>query len=147
MTRHIRAPRVLAALVALAAIAATAPAGAQPAAQIQLQIFKAGFVVGVSGGDGVLHFQGQSYPLVIGGVSLGATIGVARADLLGEVYNLNSPYDIQGIYSATQSGYAVAGGDSAAILQNSRGVELHVRGKQVGLEFSIDLSGMSISLR
>ena len=135
-------------IATLLAVAATPPASAQqPSGTIELEIYKVGLIVGVSGGSGVLYFEGRGYPFSIGGVSLGATIGGSGAELLGEVYNLHSPYDIQGIYSATESGYAVAAGEGAAILQNARGVELHVRGKKIGLEFSIDLSGMAIELR
>ena len=139
---------LFAAFSLLFALATLAPSRAQaPAGTVQVSLFKAGFILGVSGGSGTLYFQNQAYPLSIGGVSLGATIGASGADLIGEVYNLRSPYDIQGIYSAAQSSYAVAGGAAAAVLQNSRGVELHLRGQQVGLEFSIDLSGMTISLK
>jgi hypothetical protein len=137
-----------AALAVLASLVFAMPARAQgPSGTIQIELFKAGFIVGVSGGSGTLYFQGNAYPLSIGGVSLGATIGASSADLIGEVYNLQNPYDIQGIYSATESGYAVAGGEGAALLQNTRGVELHLRGKKVGLEFSMDLSGMAIELQ
>ena len=136
----------LAVLTLAIAVSWSAPARAQTAS-IEMQIYKAGFIVGVSGGEGVLYHQGRAYPLSIGGVSLGATIGASKADLVGEVYNLRAPQDIQGIYQATRSGYAVAGGETGASLQNSVGVVLEVRGKQVGLEFSIDLSGMQISLQ
>ena len=147
MVKQLRVSAIVFALLALVAAAAVTPARAQqPSATVQLQLLKGGFIIGLSGGAGVLYFQGQAYPLSIGGISIGATIGAASADLIGEVYNLYSPYDIQGIYSATRSSYAVAGGDAAAYLQNTRGVELHLRGKEVGLEFSVDLSGMSISL-
>lgn len=125
-----------------------APATAQtPSGTVELKIFQAGFIVGVEGGSGTLNYQGRSYPLGVGGVSLGATIGASSADLVGEVYNLTSPADIEGIYSATSAGLAVAGGASSASLQNSRGVVLKVHGKQIGLEFSLDLSGLSIKLK
>jgi hypothetical protein len=41
---------------------------------------------------------------------------------------------------------SVAGGAEVARLSNSRGVTLRLRGKQVGFMFSVDLSGMNISL-
>lgn len=144
--------RVLAcgALVAVvtgaSALTAVQPAWSQ-SGQVQLSIYKAGLIVGVSGGKGTLRFRGETYPLSIGGVSLGATIGASRAELVGEVYNLNSPYDIAGTYTATQAGVAVAGGSKVAELENSRGVRLEVQGRQIGLEFSLDLSGMEISMR
>ena len=147
MSTNLRRLALFFALAAMTAITVAMPSRAQaPSATIGLEFFKAGFILGVSGGSGALYFQGNSYPLSVGGVSLGATIGASSADLVGEVYNLHSVYDIEGIYSATESGYAVAGGEGAALLQNSRGVELHLRGKKIGLEFSIDLSGMAIEL-
>lgn len=114
---------------------------------VHIDLYKAGFIVGVSGGSGTLQYGGRNYPLVIGGVSLGATIGASKAELVGEVLNINQPSDIEGTYTALQAGVAVAGGTKSAQLQNSQGVILKVKGKQIGLEFSIDLSGMQISLK
>lgn len=115
--------------------------------KIELVLYKAGFIVGGSGGGGKLIFQGKEYPLSIGGVSLGATIGASKAELIGEVLNLKNVSDIEGTYTAGQAGLAVAGGEKVATLKNSRGVELKVKGKQVGLEFALDLSGMQLSLK
>ncbi len=114
---------------------------------IAINIVSAGFIFGVSGGSGVLSFEGRQYPLSIGGISAGATIGASGADLVGAAYHLHSPSDIEGIYSAVGVGMAVAGGRSAAQLTNARGVVLQLRGRQIGLMFSLDLSGMQISLK
>lgn len=114
--------------------------------QIEFEIYKAGFIVGISGGKGTLTFKGKQYPLKIGGISLGATIGASKAELLGTVQNLNTPEDIAGTYTATEAGLALAGGKKTAQLKNSKGVILKVKGKQIGLEFSLDLSGLQISL-
>ena len=43
---------------------------------VYMRIDSAGFIIGASGGHGTLTFRGQSYPLSIGGVSAGLTIGV-----------------------------------------------------------------------
>ena len=43
---------------------------------IYMRIESAGFIIGASGGRGTLTFRGQSYPLSIGGVSAGLTVGV-----------------------------------------------------------------------
>jgi len=114
---------------------------------ISLHIVSAGFIFGVTGGSGVLTFQGQQYPLSIGGISAGATIGASGTDLVGTASHLHAPGDIEGIYSAIGAGLSVAGGRSAAQLSNAHGVVLRLRGRQIGFMFSIDLSGMSISLR
>ena len=132
---------------ALAAAGASLTPAEAATGSISIRIVSAGFIFGASVGSGVLRFQGRDYPLSIGGVSAGATIGASGADLVGTASNLHQPADIQGIYSAIGAGLAIAGGRSAAQLSNARGVVLRLRGRQVGFMFSIDLSGMSISLR
>jgi hypothetical protein len=137
----------LVALALFAALSFSAPASAQaPSGTVDFRVFKVGFIVGAGGGRGTLHYQGQSYPLRIGGISLGITIGVSSADLVGEVYNLTNPADIQGTYTAASASLAIAGGGMTASLQNSRGVVLKVRGRQIGLELSLDLGGLTINL-
>ena len=114
---------------------------------IALNIVSAGFIIGVSGGGGVLGFEGRQYPLAIGGISAGALIGASSADLVGTAYHLHSPADIEGVYSAVGAGLAIAGGRKAAELTNARGVVLRLRGRQLGFQFSLDLSGLQISLK
>ena len=146
MFRHFRGASILA-LALVAALSFIAPAGAQtPSGTIEFKVFKAGFIVGTGGGSGTLYYQGQSYPLNIGGISLGLTIGVAQAQLQGEVYNLTNPADIQGTYNAVSASYAFVGGGKTASIKNSRGVLLKVRGKQVGLKLNLSLGGLSINL-
>ena len=137
-----------AAALILAAGGTLFPAAASAAdGKIELELYKAGLVAGVSGGSGKLTFEGKEYPIKLGGVSLGATIGVSKAELIGDAKNLKSPADIEGVYSATQAGLAVAGGNKVAKLKNAKGVELNVKGKQIGLELSLDLSGLQVSLK
>jgi hypothetical protein len=133
---------VAAGTMLFASLAAAAPDGT-----INLTLYKAGFIVGGSGGSGTLKFKGKQYPVEIGGVSLGATIGASKAELIGEVYNLKQPSDIEGTYAAVQAGVAVVGGGKVAELKNSKGVVLKVKGKEVGLELALDLSGMGVSLK
>ncbi|MGE5088390.1 MAG: hypothetical protein ACM3QY_04615 [Candidatus Levyibacteriota bacterium] len=134
-------------IVAVGTMLFASVASAAPSGTIEFSLYKAGFIVGGSGGSGTLKFKGKQYPVSIGGVSLGATIGVSKAELIGEVYNLKQPSDIEGTYSATQAGVAVAGGEKVFNLKNSKGVELKVKGKQIGLELSLDLNGMQVSLK
>ena len=147
MFRPIRQFLVFAALF-MAAVTLVLPQQARAQdARIEMDIFKAGFIIGVSGGSGLLHFQGRGYPVSIGGVSLGLTIGASKAELIGEVYNLGKPSDIEGTYVAAQAGIAVAGGAKVFDLTNSKGVNLKLRGAQIGFELSLDLSGMQIKLK
>jgi len=131
--------------VGVATGAFVAPAEAATGA-ISMHIASAGFIFGVTGGSGMLTFRGQQFPLRVGGISAGALIGVSATDLVGTASNLHAPGQIAGIYSAIGAGLAVAGGRSTAQLSNANGVVLRLHGRQVGFSFSIDLSGMSISL-
>jgi hypothetical protein len=113
---------------------------------VRLKITKVGFIVGVGGGSGTLHFRGHNYRLSIGGVSAG-TIGVAGAELVGTAAHLRTAQDIAGTYSAVSASVAVAAGAKAVTLQNANGVVLTLHGRQVGFEASLSLSGLTISLR
>jgi hypothetical protein len=135
-----------AALVAAIMLIAAPQLSHAESGAVQLKISKAGFIVGVGGGSGTLNFRGKRYRLSIGGVSVG-TIGVSSMDLVGTASNLRTAADIAGTYSAASAGVAVAGGARTATLQNSKGVVLTLRGKQVGLEASLSLSGLTISLQ
>jgi len=141
----IRSVGLLVALAA-AAISASAAAQGQPSAKIQFEIYKAGLVVGVSGGSGTLSYEGKDYPISIAGISLGATIGASKAEFVGDVFNLSAPEDIEGVYSGAKAGIAIAGGAKTAILKNSKGVELKVSGEQIGVELTLDLNGMDVRL-
>lgn len=143
--RFLRWALSLAAFPAAATLAGTGTAEAA-AARIEFRLFRAGFILGFGGGSGSLFVGGKRYRLNIGGVSLGATIGAASADFVGRVRHLRNPRDIEGTYTAVSAGLAAAGGGSVARLRNSRGVELEVSGKQIGLMASIDLSGLRVRL-
>jgi lipid-binding SYLF domain-containing protein len=151
LTNHSRKSffyRLLAPALTALMIGFVTTAGAQEAdASIEFSLFKAGFIVGGSGGSGTLNYKGKDYPISIGGVSLGATIGVSKADLAGEVFNLEKVEDIEGTYSGAKAGVALAGGQQVAELKNSKGVVLKVQGKQIGLEVALDLNGMKLSFK
>jgi hypothetical protein len=137
------------ALLGLVAFAvASLPATSQAeTGSVRFVITKAGFIVGVGGGSGTLSFKGRQYPLSVGGVSLGATIGASKTELVGRALNMGRPSDIAGTYSAIGAGAAVAAGAGVVTLQNSKGVVLELKGRKVGLEASVAVSGMEISMR
>jgi hypothetical protein len=134
-------------LIALIPLSTSSYPQEQKPPEIFITFVNAGFIVGVSGGSGTLVYQGKRYPLNIGGVSLGATFGASKAELAGTVLNLTKPSDISGTYGATEAGYAIVSGRKTARLKNTKGVVLVLRGRQVGLEVQLDLSGLQVALK
>ena len=67
---------------------------------VSIDIFRAGFIVGVAGGGGTLTFGGRRFPLSVGGVSAGATIGLASVQLIGTASRMGEARDLEGVYSA-----------------------------------------------
>jgi hypothetical protein len=135
------------AAIVLLAFGAQSYSQAPAPCDIRIEFVTGGLIIGASGGSGTLTCQGKRYPLTIGGVKLGAVIGVSKSELYGQAFNVNSPGDVAGTYGAAEAGYAVVSGKRAAKLKNTKGVVLQLRGRQVGLEFSLDLSGLELGLK
>lgn len=138
-----------AALIGFAALTVTAFASPALAdsGTISLRIFKAGFVVGGSGGSGTLYFHGRAYPLSIGGVSYGLTFGASETHFRGRVTNIRRASDVEGVYAQAGAGAAAVRGAQAVVLTNQRGAVLTLTGAQKGLIVSLDLSGLALSLK
>jgi hypothetical protein len=134
-------------VVFLGLVSFTAPAKAQMNCSIRMEVGKIGFVVGFSGGSGTLTCNGQNYPLDVGGMSAGLVIGGSRVSLVGEVRNLNRISDIEGTYTGVGASAAAGGGANNVVARNQNGVQLVMRGRQAGLEASLDLGGTRIKLK
>jgi len=135
------------AAVAMIAVTGHATPSRAESGTIAVDVARAGFIVGVGGGEGVLVFRGQRYPFSVSGLSVGATIGASRAQLVGRAINLRQPSDLAGTYTAVGRGVAIAGGRSSVRLQNSRGVVIFLRGRTVGFQFAANLSGVEVRMR
>lgn len=137
------------ALVVLIALvgAGFASAARADTGSIRISVVKGGWIIGASGGSGVLTFQGRSYPLSIGGVSYGLLFGGSKSDLHGRVRNIRRPSDVAGVYGAAGVGAAAGVGGRAIVLRNEKGAILELTGRQTGLIVDADLSGLAISLR
>ena len=101
---------IRAALIALTVAGAGLATAYADSGSIRFNVIKAGFVVGGSGGSGTLVFHGRRYPLSIGGVSYGFTFGASATDFFGEVSNIRSPFDVNGVYGSAGAGIAVGPG-------------------------------------
>src|SRR5450631_1228678 len=137
------------ALFALTAFAGVALSSASYAEEgtVTLTIYKAGWIIGGSGGGGTLSFRGRSYALSAGGLDYGLVFGGSKTVLRGRVSNIFRPSDVAGVYGAAGAGLAVGGGARAIVLTNQKGAVLELSGRQVGLMANVDLSGLAITLK
>jgi len=137
------------ALLALTAFAGAMLSSASRADEgsVSLTIYKAGWIIGGSGGGGVLSFRGRRYGLSTGGLDYGLVFGGSKTVLHGRVSNIYRPSDVAGVYGAAGAGLAVGGGARAIVLTNQKGAVLELSGRQVGLMANADLSGLAITLK
>ena len=134
------------ALIALLAIVSVSSASYADEGKVMLTIYKAGWIIGGSGGSGSLYFQGRYYPLSTGGLDYGLVFGGSKTVLYGRASNIWSPSDVAGVYAAAGAGLAVGAGARAIVLTNQKGAVLELTGRQVGLLANLDLSGLAITV-
>ncbi len=136
-----------AAAIALTGLTGIATPSHAETGAVRVVFTKGGFIIGVGGGRGVLTFRGHNYPFRVSGMSVGATIGASTNQMIGRALNLHGPGDIAGTYSAVGAGGAIAAGAAGVQLQNAaNGVILQLRGAKVGVELSVAVSGVRITL-
>src|ERR1700761_2006124 len=127
-------------LLAIVALFAATSIASADSGTISIRIFKAGFIIGGSAGEGVLTFHGQRYPLSIGGLSYGFTFGASETRFHGTVTNIHRPPHVNGVYGQGGAGAAVGRGAQGIVLANQSGAVLTLAGEQTGLIVSADLS-------
>ena len=134
------------ALIALVALPGLSSASYADSGTVTLTIYKAGWIIGGSGGSGTLYFNGRQYRLSTGGLDYGLVFGGSKTVLRGRVSNITRPSDVAGVYGAAGAGLAVGAGARAIVLTNQKGAVLQLSGTQVGLMANVDLSGLAITL-
>jgi len=141
-------PSVLRALLAFTVFAGLGLSSARAdEGFVTLTIWKAGWIIGGSGGGGWLSFHGRNYPLSTGGLDYGLVFGGSKTVLHGTVSNIYRPSDVTGVYGAAGAGLAVGGGARAIVLTNQKGAVLELAGHQYGLMANADLSGLAITMK
>jgi hypothetical protein len=139
---------MLGALVAVSTVfgANTQSANAD-SGRILLTVYKAGWVIGGSGGNGRLTFKGRTYRLGVGGVDYGLVFGGSKTVLHGQVSHIRLASDVEGVYGAAGAGLAVGRGTRAIVLTNQKGAVLELSGRQSGLMVNVDLSGLALTIK
>jgi len=104
--------------------------------------------IGYTWGHGTLYYSKdeKQYNFKLSGISI-VDVGAAGIDAQGEVYNLSSPADLSGNYSAVSAGMTIIAGGSVAYLKNEKGVVIRVHSQSGGFKFNLAASGMKITLQ
>jgi hypothetical protein len=104
--------------------------------------------IGYTWGHGTLYYSKnqKQYKFKLSGVSI-ADVGGAGITAEGEVYNLSSPADLGGNYSAVTAGVTVIEGGSIAYLKNKNGVVIKLHSQTGGLRFNLSANGVDITLQ
>jgi len=122
--------------------------GAIPSAYVWLSGGSVAVGIGYSWGHGTLYNSKdqKQYKFKISGVSV-ADVGAAGITAEGEVYNLASPADLSGSYTAVTAGLTIIEGGSVAYLKNDKGVVIKLHSQTGGLRFNLSANGMRITLQ
>jgi hypothetical protein len=122
--------------------------GAIPSAYVWLSGGSVAVGIGYTWGHGTLYNSKdqKEYKFKLSGVSV-ADVGGAGITAEGEVYNLTTPADLNGDYSAVTAGVTVIEGGSVAYLKNDKGVVIKLHSQTGGLRFNLSANGMRITLQ
>ncbi len=133
-------------IAALGFVLSAAQAEDRPDATLKLHAGSVAVGIGYSWGGGTLTYKGKTYEVEVSGLSIG-DVGAAKIEASGNVYHLNKLADFDGNYTAAAAGATVAGGASAAAMQNQNGVVIHIVSTTQGLKFALAAAGVSMKLK
>ncbi len=129
-----------------------APAGKEPAlakpypmGQVKITLTSVAAGVGFEWGKGELTYKGKQYTFKVKGLQI-LGVGIKKADIKGDVYNLFDVGQFPGPYAAVQAGGTVIKGKEGLIVQNQQGVRLRLVAEQKGLNLSIGPEGFTIAM-
>ena len=122
--------------------------GAIPSAYLWLSGGAVAIGIGYTWGHGTLYYSKdqKQYRFKLSGVSI-VDVGGAGINAEGEVYNLSSPTDLSGDYTAVTAGVTLIEGGSLAYLKNDKGVVIKLHSQTGGLRFNLSANGMKITLQ
>jgi hypothetical protein len=142
---------VLSVLLSGIASAGDAPVvsdGAVPSGYVWLSGGSIAVGIGYTWGHGTLYYSKdqKQYKFKLSGVSV-VDVGGAGITAEGEVYNLTSPADLTGDFSAVTAGVTIVEGGSVAYLKNEKGVVIKLHSQTGGLRFNLSANGVHVTLQ
>jgi hypothetical protein len=136
----------LVALGCLGVLAVALAAEPAPSGSVKITSKAVALGIGVSWGDGMLTYQGQTYTFSVDGLSV-ADLGISSVTSSGEVFNLKRLSDFSGNYTAGEAGIAIAAGPSDTVMKNQNGVVIRLHGTQQGGRLTLAAAGVKLQLK
>jgi len=133
-------------LVLLLSATLACAADPQPSGTVKIDETQVMLIVGGDMGGGKLDFNGTVHDFKVGGLTVGAKVGIQDLRVSGEVYYLNNVQDFPGIYFEAQAGFSVVGGESGMWLKNDKGVTMHLKSSNEGLAINIGVDGLQVKM-
>ena len=101
--------------------------------------------IGWSWGHGTLTYQGKTYKFKVEGLTVGE-VGMTKAEATGNVYDLKSLDDFNGVYGAAGAGIAVQEGKGATALINTKKVQMVLTSQTKGATLKVAAEGLKVTL-
>lgn len=117
-----------------------------PSGTVSFQTTSLAAGIGVEWGDGVLLYNGKSYPFSLQGLEI-VGLGFSQVDATGQVYHLKQLSDFEGVYASAEAGASAGSGPAVTAMQNPNGVVLHLRATQEGVKLTLAAQGVNIDLK
>ncbi|MCB1823553.1 MAG: DUF1134 domain-containing protein [Candidatus Competibacteraceae bacterium] len=119
----------------------------KPSGTVTIDETQFAFILGGSVGGGKLMFEGQEYPFKIGGLTVGANVGVSKMSAAGEVYDLTDISKFPGTYTKLDVSIALGGGVGGLRLKNENGVLMRLESRTQGLQLNVgSASGITVTM-
>jgi len=118
----------------------------KPVGKVSIESTSIAAGIGVTWGDGTLEFQGKTYKFSVSGLSI-VDVGIAKASVVGEVYDLTKPEDFAGTYVAATVGFALAGGAGGTVTKNQNGVVVNLHAVTQGLKLTLAPQGFTVTMK
>jgi hypothetical protein len=131
---------------ALACFGGVAAADDKPSGTVTIESTSVALGVGVSWGDGKLHYKNKTHAFSVKGISV-VDVGVSKVSARGKVFHLKKLEDFAGTFVAAQAGATVGGGMSVVALRNQNGVVLELTSTQTGVKFTLAGEGIEVKLK
>ena len=118
----------------------------QPVGKISIESTSIAAGIGVTWGDGTLEFQGKTYKFSVSGLSI-VDVGISKASVSGEVYDLTKVEDFPGTFVAASIGFALAGGVGGTATKNQNGVVVNLHSVTQGLQLKLAPQGFTVKMK